>query len=421
MSEFEVIQDPVLGEEVWLARTSRGLPLRVMPSDRFAEIAAVISVGYGSTDLGFELDGQQRNSPEGVAHYLEHKLFEDEELHVFERFGRRGAQVNAMTGFTRTTYYFTATSMLEENLEDLLRLVAGLHVTPENVDKERGIIEQEIRMYEDSPEYRGFFDLLRCFYQEHPVRNPVGGTVQSIQGIDVAELEACHRAFYRCGNAALAVAGPVDPKLVRDLAESWELPAGEAPQSHFPEDLGAVRSDSGVSEMTLARPRLLLGFKDRDLISDPLARLERQLLSQIALDRIFGASSEIRDDLQQRGLLDDSLSCSYMGERSFGFAVLSCESEQPEELATTLREIFARPIVIDAEHLERARRRALGQYLRSFDSLSSMAFAQGAEALEGITPFSLIERLEKLSCKEIEARHREMVREDSFARVVVGG
>jgi len=164
-----------------------------------------------------------------------------------------------------------------------------------------------------------------------------------------------------------------------------------------------------------------LGFKDRDLLGDPLARMERQLLSQIALDRIFGASSEIRDQLQQRGLLDDSMSCSYMGERTFGFAVLSCESEQPDELAETLREIFAEPIVIDADHLERAKRRALGHYLRSFDSLSAMAFAQSAEALEGIAPFSLIERLAKLDCGEIEARHLEMVRADSFARVVVGG
>jgi len=135
MSKFEVIKDPVLGEEVWLARTSRGLPLRVMPSERFAEIAAIISIGYGSTDLGFDVNGTRRDSPEGVAHYLEHKLFEDEELHVFERFAQRGAQVNAMTRFTRTTYFFTATSMLEENLSDLLRLVAGLHVTPENVEK----------------------------------------------------------------------------------------------------------------------------------------------------------------------------------------------------------------------------------------------------------------------------------------------
>ncbi|MHC5065259.1 MAG: EF-P 5-aminopentanol modification-associated protein YfmH [Planctomycetota bacterium] len=421
MSEFEVINDPVLGEEIWLTKTSKGLPLRVLPSQRFAEIAAVVSVGYGSTDLGFDLDGEHRRSPEGVAHYLEHKLFEDEDLHVFERFGQRGADVNAMTGFTRTTYYFTATSMLEENLDDLLTLVAKLHVTDENVEKERGIIAQEIRMYEDSPEYRGFFDLLRCFYGEHPVRNPVGGTVESIQGIDVEELEACHRAFYRTGNAALAVAGPVDPKIVLELAEAWELPQGEAPKSHFPEDLAAVLKGSGKSEMAVARPRLLLGFKDRDLVEDPLERRDRQMHSQIILDRILGGSSEIREDLHQRGLLDDSLSASYMGERSFGFTVLACETEDPEKLAGVLKEVLMQPLDIDEEHLERARRRALGQYVRSFDSLSNLAFGQGEEALEGIKPFGLIERLEKLNCADLLARHEEMFREDSYAMVVVGG
>src|SRR5690606_34951099 len=113
--------------------------------------------GYGSTDLGFVADGVRHESPEGVAHYLEHKLFEDEDLHVFDRFGRRGARVNAMTSFTRTTYYFQATDRVEENLADLLALVATAHLTPENVEKERGIIAQELRMYEDSPEYRAFF------------------------------------------------------------------------------------------------------------------------------------------------------------------------------------------------------------------------------------------------------------------------
>ncbi|MEE9126230.1 MAG: pitrilysin family protein, partial [Planctomycetota bacterium] len=220
---FQTHQDPILGEEVLLATAQNGLPVRVVATDRFREAVAVITFDYGSIDLGYRQNGKVHGSPEGVAHYLEHKLFEDEELQAFDRFAQRGARVNAMTGFASTSYFFTATDRFGENLEDLLHLVSHAHITPENVDKERGIIAQEIQMYEDSPDYRAFFDLLGCLYQQHPVRHPVGGTVESIQEITPAELLSCYDAFYRTGNAALAVAGPIDPEEALDLASACGL------------------------------------------------------------------------------------------------------------------------------------------------------------------------------------------------------
>ena len=268
---FQKIEDPVLGEEVWLAETSHGLPVRVVPTDRFHETAAVITFEYGSTDLGFEVDGVLHRSPEGVAHYLEHKLFEDEELQAFDRFARRGARVNAMTGFAQTTYYFTGTDQFRVNLDDLVHLVSNAHITPENVEKERGIIEQEIRMYEDNPDYRGFFDFLGCLYKEHPVRHPVGGTVPSIQEITAEELLACYGAFYCTGNAAMAVAGPVDPEVVLDAAEACTLPSRSAPQRRSPEDLGPVDGSNSRRELEVSRSRALLGFKDRTLLKNPEA------------------------------------------------------------------------------------------------------------------------------------------------------
>ncbi len=220
---FEIVQDPILGEEVWLGRTTKGLSLRVVPTDRFREVAAVIAFRYGSTDLGFRRNGNEVHTPEGMAHYLEHKLFEDEAIKAFDRFARRGARVNAMTGFTRTAYYFTASGQLEENLKDLLHLVSNAHITAENVDKERGIIAQELRMYEDSPDFRTLFDMLGRLFPGHPVRHAVGGTVESIQDITAEGLLQCYEAFYRTGNAALAVAGPVEPDRVLELAENCAL------------------------------------------------------------------------------------------------------------------------------------------------------------------------------------------------------
>jgi predicted Zn-dependent peptidase len=413
---FEVVRDPVLGEEVWLATTSRGLRLRLVPTGRFQDACGVVTVGYGSTDLGFvRADGSPHRSPEGVAHYLEHKLFEAEDLHVFERFGRRGARVNAMTGFTRTSYHFQASSRVGENLDDLLFLVSRAHLTEENVEKERGIIAQELRMYEDSADYRGFFDLLGCLYGEHPVRHPVGGTVASIAGIDVAELQACFDAFYRTGNATLAVAGPIDPDAVLEAAERCAMPAGQAPARIGAEDLGPARSGPARTRMEVARPRLLIGYKERSLLDEPEARLRRDLTTRILLDRLFGGSSAIRERLHADGLVDDTLSASYLGDRSFGVAVIGCESERPEQVAAVLRGLLERPLEIDEDFIERVRRKMLGGYVRSFDSVQSMAFAHAEEALLGVAPFRQLERFGAVSAADVRARQAELCQAGSCA------
>lgn len=419
-SRFDLVRDPVLGEEVWQARTAAGLEVRVVPTERFREACAVVSVAYGSTDLGFvTASGVRHDSPEGVAHYLEHKLFEDEDLHVFERFARRGARVNANTGFTRTNYFFQATDQFDANLDDLLRLVSRAHLTPENVDKERGIIAQELRMYEDSPEYRGFFELLRLLYAEHPVRHPVGGTVDSIAGIDVAELQACYDAFYRAGNAVLSVAGPVDPEAVLDRAESCALPPGDAPDSVFPDDLGPPLQRSGRLSMEVARPRLLLGFKDRSLENDAEARARRELATRVLIDRLLGPASALRDRLHRAGLIDDSLSVSYLGERTFGFTVAACETDRPDEVAEALRNALSGAVESDGDDLEAVRRKVLGHYVRSFDGLRGMAFGHAEDALEGRRAFGTMERIGSIGVDDLRARQRTHCVDDSFAMVVV--
>lgn len=416
---FERHDDRTAGEHVLLGQSTQGMRMRIAPTTRFREIVATVSFGYGSTDLGFVHDGATRISPEGVAHYLEHKLFEDDELHVFERFAARGAQVNAMTGFGRTTYYFHATSKLEENLEDLLRLVSRAHLTPENVEKERGIIAQELRMYEDSPEYRGFFDLLRCFYTEHPVRNPVGGTVESIAAIDVAELEACYDAFYRCGNAALAAAGAVDADAVAAIADRCELRAGDAPESLCPLDLGPPTARRHDRAMDVSRPRLLAGFKERALVDDPEARVRRDVVTRVLLDHLFGPASQTREALQQRGLVDDTLSASYTSEKRFGFAMFGCESDDPDASIEVLREAATAPVELTDDDLELVRRKMLGRYVRTFEATQHVAMGHCEEALEGLAPFGAIERLASVTVDEVRARQAELCDADSFAAAVV--
>jgi predicted Zn-dependent peptidase len=415
---FEIVTDPILGEEVWIGRTSKGLRLRVIPTDRFQEVAAAIAFRYGSTDLGFARNGDEVHTPEGMAHYLEHKLFEDDAIKAFDRFARRGAQVNAMTGYTRTAYYFTASSEVEENLQDLLHLVSNAHITAENVDKERGIIAQELRMYEDSPDFRNMLDMLELLFPKHPVRHSVGGTVESIQGITAEGLLECYSAFYRTGNAALAVAGPVDPEKLLAVAESCALQPGEPARSLCPEDLGPAEDGPARRTMQVARNKVLLGFKDRVLLADAETRLRRDLVTRVLLDRLFASSSEIRERMDREGLVDDSLGYFYTGDRNFGFTAIGGETEEPDQLIQALKDVLLTAVELDEDHLERVRRKFLGQYLRSFESVKQMAFGNCQEELEGVPPFKALERMQSIGIDEVRARQEEHFTTDSLGVAV---
>jgi len=409
------IVDPVVGEEVVRAVTGTGLRVRVLPRPQLREVAAVITFGYGSTDLAFASDdGAVVTTPAGTAHYLEHKLFEDEELAVFQRFAARGASVNAQTGFTRTTYHFHASGEWQQNLQDLLRLCARPHITPQNVQKERGIIAQEVRMYEDSPAHGAAFLLLGALYAEHPVRHTVGGTVASIDAITAPLLLQCWHAFYRTGNAALAVAGPVDVDAVLELAEGCALPAGAAPARATPADFAGVHRERAERTMAVARPKVLLGLKERREAVGYRARAERAAATGVVLDRLFAPSSDLREALHRRGAVDDSLGASYTGERTFGVAMVGCDADDAVAAAAALRELLFADVAFDDEQLERLRRRQFGHLVRIGESARALAHGHALEELDGARPFEGLEVLRALTVADVVRRRDELLRADNL-------
>ena len=412
-------RDPVLGEEVFLARTQRGLPVRVLPRPHLREFAAVITFGYGSVDLAFDTGAGLVRSPAGTAHYLEHKLFEDEELAVFQRFSARGARVNAQTGFSRTTYFFQCAERFEDNLRDLLRLVSRPHLTDENVEKERGIIAQEVRMYEDSPDQGAAFSLLSALFAEHPVRLTVGGTVESIGEITKESLMQAYSAFYRTGNASLAIAGPVDPQAALDLAEACELQAGAAPMRADVADFGPASKARVERALAVARPKLLVGLKERTKAQGAFARARRAAATGVVLDRSFAGSSDLRERLQREGAFDDSLGAGYMGEKTFGFANVGCDTDDPARAEAAIRSLLTHGGAFDQEQLERLRRRAIGAFVRGCESVRALAFSHAAEGLEDGEPFVGMRALASLTTDDVAQRRDELVRDENLAVCVV--
>ncbi|WP_145614081.1 EF-P 5-aminopentanol modification-associated protein YfmH, partial [Bacillus licheniformis] len=221
----KTIEFEQLKETLYYEKMPGGLDVYVLPKEGFNKTYAVFTTKYGSIDNQFVPLGKDEmvRVPDGIAHFLEHKLFEKEDGDVFQQFSRQGASANAFTSFTRTAYLFSSTSNVEENLETLVDFVQDPYFTEKTVEKEKGIIGQEINMYDDNPDWRLFFGLIENMYQEHPVRIDIAGTIESISHITKDLLYECYETFYHPSNMLLFVVGPVDPEaIIRQVRENQQ-------------------------------------------------------------------------------------------------------------------------------------------------------------------------------------------------------
>lgn len=400
--------DNPLGADVRVGRASSGLSLIVHPTPGRRSVFAAFGTNFGSIDRVSGADGQP--VPEGLAHFLEHKLFEDAQGDVTDRFAALGASTNAMTGFCGTTYIASTIEQPEACVDLLLDFVQDPYFTDELVAKEQGIIGQEIGMYDDDPDWRQFFDLLASLYARHPVRDNIAGSVASIAEIDAATLRRCYDLFYHPRNMALVVAGDVQPERLAELVEADQSPRGDDPlPAHArrleDEPRHRVRERSEL-RLPVARPRLLLGVKETELGGDAEALGRRRLATQVGIDLLFGRSSESYRALYEDGLVDESFSASHSAEDSFGFSMIGGETDEPERLEERLREVLerARAGDLDVSALQRTRARLTGGLLRASDSSESVSYGLLSAHFRGVAPFASLDWIQQLDADEVRAR-----------------
>ena len=419
---LEPLENPV-GEEILSGTAATGLRVLVAHRPGWARTFAAFGTNFGSVDRVGGPDGQP--VPEGLAHFLEHKLFEDESGDVSDRFAAFGASTNAMTGFSGTTYVASTVTEPRRCVELLLQFVQRPHFTEALVAKEQGIIAQEIRMYDDDPDWRVFFGLLDAMYAHHPVRDNIAGTVQSIARIDPATLRRCYDLFYRPANMTLVVAGALPAGEVAEIVEADQ--AGRpldrlGPHRRVPPDEPtAVRLARLEERLPVARPRLLLGIKEGVLGGGARAVLRRELQTRILLDLLFGRSSSAWEALYADGLVDETFSASHSQEEGFGFSLVGGDSDDPDRLAQRLLGIFerARREGLDPAAFRRVRTRLLGTILRSLDSLEHVAFTLLSESFRGLAPFEELALVDAMTLEDLQARLDEHVVPDRIAVAVV--
>ena len=376
-----------LRETFYEERLPNGLLIRVIPRPDFAKTYSFFATDFGSIDTKFTMDGKVYETPAGVAHYLEHKLFDMPDGNVMQQFSALGGSPNAFTGYSMTAYHVESTENWRENLELLLRYVSTPYFTEESVEKERGIIAQEIRMYEDSSGSRMYENLFAALYQHHPIRVPIAGTVESIQDITAQTLYDCHKAFYDPSNMMLCVAGPVDPALVVESARNIlpKPPGGVGGRDYGPaEPLTAEKMARVEQNMEVSMPGFTVAFRC-DTPKTGADILRQELVGDLAAELLVGESTAFYTKLYEDGLIDCDFSAGYEGVKTLGMLSIGGDSNEPERVVDAVLKEAERLGREGADEalFQRLKRSAFGRRIRELDSFENICYRMCQSTFEG--------------------------------------
>ena len=390
-----------LGETLYTKVLDNGLTVYVVPKPEFSKSYAFFATRYGGMDTKFCLDGQWYDTPAGIAHFLEHKMFDTEDGNALQDLAANGASPNAFTSNAITGYYFESTEKFLENLRILLSFVSIPYFTKESVDKEQGIIAQEIRMYEDEPEWRVYLALVESLFEHHPVRTNVAGTVESISHITHETLYACHKAFYTPSNMVLTVAGNVDAEAVVALAEEI-LPKEK--ENFIERDYGAAEPGTAYApgktlHMEVSTPLFQFGVKI-PAKENGLDRYRQKLLGDLVCETVCGESSALYARLYEQGLINKSFSYGYEEEPGAAFLLVGGESRDPEAVRAAILEEAAHLAEsgLDATQWERLKKAAYGSDVRRLNSFEHICIELAQTHFAGSQFFDFPGLYDSLTC-----------------------
>lgn len=421
MSIKEIV-DQHIGEKYYEISHSSGLHIFVFPKEDYKTTYAAFGTKYGSIDTCFKRSDKSDYTtvPEGIAHFLEHKLFESEEQDAFERFAKTGANANAYTSFDKTCYIFSCTDNVEQSLEILLDFVQHPYFTKETVEKEQGIIGQEIRMYDDDASWMVMFNLLRCLYHSHPVRIDIAGTTESISHISDQLLYDCYNTFYNLNNMALCVAGNVDVEKVVKICDKMLVPAEPLSiERSFEKEPDEIVKDFVEYNLAVPLPVFALGYKEKCEKPEPAIRdiIETNILIEV----ISGDITPLYKELFEKGLINTSFGGEYFTGYGFESILFQGESTHPELVVEAIKAEIERirKDGIDSGLFEAARKKFYGLELMSYNDVDSIANGMISCYFSGMGLFDSIESYKNVTVEDIEKRLQKMMDESKSALSVV--
>lgn len=412
-----------LQNEYYQIQHSSGLTIMIYPKEESSTSYAVLGTKYGSIDNCFQRSDENRAErvPEGIAHYLEHKLFENEEGDAFERFAKTGANANAFTSFDSTCYLFSSTEKFYESLEILLDFVQDPYFTAETVAKEQGIISQEIKMYEDDPNWRVVFNHLRALYHHLPVREDIAGTVESIAEITPQHLYRCYHTFYCLNNMALSITGDVSVDKILDICDKM-LKKQEPVQVKrvFPNEPDTVSSHYIEEKLSVAVPVFQFGYKEKGNIQN---RTEKDLAAVEVLLEILASDSSVlfRRLLDNELISESTFSYEYFEGTGYGAVFFNGETKNPKAVESIIKEEVdaLKKRGISQEAFTRAKKACYGQIISELNSASSISNLLISSFFKNRELFSYIDAFPLLTKEEVEQKLLDIFAEERSALSVI--
>ena len=412
MNVIREVKSDRVGDRYYEVKHPSGLRIFVYPKEQNNSTYAVFGTRYGSVDTTFKRSDESEacTVPAGIAHYLEHKLFESEDGDAFARYAKTGANANAYTSFDVTCYLFSCTENVYESLEILLDFVQSPYFTEQTVQKEQGIIGQEIRMYDDDPQWRVMFNLLEALYHKHPVKVDIAGTVESIAQITPELLYRCYHTFYNLNNMVLCVAGNVELNKVLDLCDRMLKPSAPVEiERIFEEEPREVVKPRVEQKLSVVTPLFELGFKEKAVSRRTTKELAE---TEILLELMASDASPLFRRLLDAGLVNESsFGYEYFEGPGYASIIFSGESKDPDRVAEEIRAEAdrLRREGIDREAFQRAKKALYGRNIAALNSVDNIANSMAPFAFAARELYTYIDDLANATLESVQKRLEEQL------------
>ncbi|HBF4730538.1 TPA: insulinase family protein, partial [Clostridioides difficile] len=413
---MEKIVNDILKEEVYYEKLQNGLDVYFMPKRGFMKKYAILATNYGSNDLEFVPIGEDKKIRvnEGIAHFLEHKMFEQPDGgDAFDKFSKLGVNANAFTNFTMTAYLFSATENFYESLEHLIDYVQTPYFTDENVEKEKGIIAQEIKMYNDDPDWNVYFNCLKAMYVNYPARIDIAGTVDSIYKITKEELYKCYNTFYNPGNMALFVVGDLDVEKVIDVTKksnNYKVDKlSKSIERFYPEEPESVKEKEVIEKFPISMPMFNIGFKDSNVGLKGKELLRKEIVTDILVGMLFKKGSKLYEDLYMQGLINENFGAGFSSQVDYAFSIIAGDSKEPKKVKEIILDYIekSKKEGLSKEEFERTKKKKIGSFIKCFDSINFIGNSFISYVFKDINLLDYLDVIKDITFEEVEERLKE--------------
>ena len=424
--ELKKCYNPILRETLYEGFHESGLRYYIIPKEGYNKSYAVFATKYGSIDSVFKVPEEETETevPDGIAHFLEHKMFDKEDGNIFDKFSLLGSSPNAFTSFNMTAYLFSCTDNFYDSLNILLDFVQKPYFSEESVKKEQGIIGQEINMYDDDPNWRVFFNLLGAMYHKHPVYKDIAGTIKSISKIDKDILYKCYNTFYTPSNMVLLMTGDIDIDKTIEIVDKNIVKRGNPDdiiERIYPQEPDTIKKPLVEQQLSVSAPLFQLGFKDINTGLEGEELLKKDIMIRILLEMIVGKSSNIYKKLYEEGIINDSFEADATAEKEYFFTIMGGESTNPikvrDEIVKEINSIGQTGL--NSNDFERIKKVIMGRFLRQFNSIEKIANAFVANVFKGINLFDYVKVYEAITFEDVSECFTEHFNTNNMALSIV--